>query len=135
MDTFRHGLQLAALVVLMIGPLLILSLRGPKDSRWPGLLKYLVGSVAVCTAAYWLLHFSAGYILDTQFREVVPSGEWTYSDELRWTDAERRVVAAHFGDGGRNVLALFAPIILLANACVVWVAQQGFRGLRNRLAT
>jgi hypothetical protein len=134
MTLLRQIAQLGALIVLLAGPILILLKWGPGSSRISGFLKYVVGSVIACTAVYWLLFYAADSILDVQFRKVVPNGEWTDADELAWTDADRRVVAAHFGDGARNVFALFAPVLLLANSIFSWVIVRGFRRSRDHRA-
>jgi hypothetical protein len=83
---------------------------------------------------YWLFFLSADYILDVQFHRLIPDNEWTPSDELAWTESERQVVSAYFADGGRNVLALYAPVILLANSVLCWIFARLFNGLIRRRA-
>ena len=134
MDILRYWLQIGAHAVLLVGPPFILALWTFRTSRLPGVFKYTLCSVGACTAVYWLLFLTADYILDLQFQELIPDNEWTPSDELAWTESERRVVSAYFADGGRNVLALFAPVILLANSLLFWILARVFAGFIRRRA-
>jgi hypothetical protein len=120
LGTLRVLLMMAGLAVLAVGPVAIFTLKHLLWRRATGFLSFLLVAVVVCSAAYWVLFSAAEYVLYQQFQSVVPEGEWSPTDEASWTDSQRRVVDSYFGDGGRNVLALLAPLLLAANAMAVW---------------
>src|SRR2546422_2657253 len=127
MDLLQHALRVTSLAILIAGPACLLATWYFRTTRVPTIGKYVLASVALCTVAFWLVFLFADYILERQFHEIVPSGEWTPSDELTWTDSQRRVVEAYFGDGGRNVFALFAPLLLSLYSVALWAIARVVR--------
>jgi hypothetical protein len=134
MELLRHTLQVSALAILVVGPACILGLWWFRTAFPPSLAKFTVTSVAGCAVAFWALFLLSDHILELQFRDIVPDGSWTPADEAAWTDAEQRVVAAHFGDGGRNVFALFVPVPLLLYSTVLWVITRALHAATRRRA-
>jgi hypothetical protein len=98
------------------------------------LVKFALVSVACCTVGFWALFILSEHILELQFRNIVPDGSWTPTDEAAWTDSERRVVAAYFGDGGRNIFALFVPLPLLLISAVLWAITRALYAVARRRA-
>ena len=133
MELLRDTLQVSALAILGAGPACILGVWWFRTARPPALAKFIVASVAGCTIAFWALFLLSERILELQFRNIVPDGSWTPTDEAGWVDSERRVVAAYFGDGGRNVFALFVSMPLLLYSTALWaIARALYVATRRR---
>lgn len=132
MQSLRFAIGIAALMVLSVGPIALLALWRLRASRLPSLTKYTLVSMVGVTACFWMLFMLSEYILELQFRAIVPLGEWTLAQEALWTPAQHRVVEAYFGDGGRNVFALFAPSLLLPYSFVVWLVARSLDADRRR---
>jgi hypothetical protein len=65
-------------------------------------------------------------MLEARFYDIAPGGSWSSADELSWSAEERRVVDSYFGDGGRNVFALFVPLLIaIYSSAVWWLARLG----------
>jgi hypothetical protein len=124
MDVLRHALQVSALAILLVGPAFVLAFWWLRAPRIPTVAKYTATSVMGCTALFWMLFLLADYILELQFHDIVPDGSWTEADENAWTPSQRRIVEAHFGDGGRNIFALFAPILFLLYSVGLWAVAR-----------
>jgi hypothetical protein len=133
MEALQTTLWIVALAILSAGPVLTLAFLWSRSAQLPGVLKYTVVSVVACSVAFWLVFFAWDYILELRFHQIVPDGSWTHAEEVRWSEAERRVVDSYFGDGGRNVAALFVPLPLVAYSLVVWlIAWFTGRAARDR---
>jgi len=133
MEIMQYIAGLMTQAILAAGPPFILGLWWFRTARPPGFAKFIVVSVASCAVAFWALFLLADHILELQFREVVPGDSWTPADETAWTDSQRRVVAAYFGDGGRNVFALFVPLPLLLYSTVLWAITRALHlAIRRR---
>lgn len=133
MELLRDTLQVGALGILVAGPACILGLWWFRMASPPTFAKFIVMSVAICSVAFWIVFLLAEAILALQFHAIVPDGSWTPTDEARWTDSERRVVGTYFGDGGRNVFALFVSIPLLLYSTALWVITRGLLLASRRL--
>jgi hypothetical protein len=133
-DALRFWLQIGALAIIAAGPPSILTFWYLRIARLPTFVAYAAVSAIACGGVYWLLFYLAEYVLELQFREIVPGGEWTDADALAWTVSERRVVDTYFGDGGRNVFALVVPFLLLAYSMLLWILARGFYAAFRRRA-
>jgi hypothetical protein len=133
MELVRDILQVAALGILVAGPACILGVSWFRMASPPTFAKFIVMAVAICSVAFWIAFLLAEAILELQFHAIAPDGSWTPTDEAGWTDSERRVVATYFGDGGRNVFALFVAIPLVLYSTALWVITRGFQLAMRRL--
>ncbi len=121
MTNLRHWLQLLGLGLVAIGPPFILIVWYVRTKMCPNIFKYALFSTAAVSIAVVLLFLMDQWLLERQFLEIAPTGEWTPSQEAKWTPADRLVVAAYFGDGGRNTLNLLVPPTLLMYSIVSWL--------------
>ena len=109
-----------ALAVLAFGPPLVLAAWCLRSRRLPRFIFYVPTSIVICTIAFAVAFLAADRALETRFHEIAPGGSWTAADEAAWSPEEQQVKRAYFGDGGRNVFALFTPIILFVYSLGVW---------------
>jgi hypothetical protein len=124
MEALQIALWFVGVAILAAGPVLTLVLLRSRGTALPGILKYTVVSVVACSLAFWLSFFAWDYVLELRFRQIVPNGSWTPAEEATWSEAERQIVDQYFGDGGRNVAALFIPMPLVVYSSLVWLIAR-----------
>jgi hypothetical protein len=134
MEFLRFILQASGLAILVVGPAGILGAWWFRTARPPTWAKFTIVSVVVCTVAFWAVFLVSEHLLELQFRDIAPDGSWTPSDEAAWTAAERRVAETYFGDGGRNVFAVFVSVPLLLYSTVLWTVTRTLHAFARRRA-
>lgn len=117
----RTVASLLMIGAIFAGPPALLLFWTRRAANYPRLVPFLLGATCALTALVWPSFAASEWLLELQFLEVVPGGSWTEADEARWSVDERRIVRAYFGDGGRNVLALFAPPLLALYSALSWL--------------
>jgi|JI10StandDraft_1071094.scaffolds.fasta_scaffold189916_4 hypothetical protein len=133
-QSIRTALQFLAIATVVFGPPLSLLFWWRKEKRVPGPTLYVCATGAICIAIFWPAFLGADAILGMQFREIVPNGEWTPSDEAKWTVEQKSIVSAYFGDGGRNVFSVVAPYLILAYAIFLWVVAKAAEAVARRVS-
>jgi len=121
-DSVRLVLLLSGLAVLVAGPPLLFLARLIYIRAAPSALSFVLASTAICTVLYWAVFVLSDQLLEKQFLDLTGGGNWTPEDEALWSEAEHQVVAAYFGDGGRNVFALLIPAVFAAYSALLVVA-------------
>jgi hypothetical protein len=87
----------------------------------------VVVTTSLVVALFWSALFVADYLLELQIAPLDLDGDgiWSPAEEATWTAEDRRRLAAHFGDGGRNVFALLVPPVVAIYASGLWLAAHG----------
>ena len=119
------------LAVLALGPPVVLAIWRVRAGRIPGFFVFVLASVVICTLLFAVLFGVGEHALERRFLEVAPGGSWSAADEASWTPEEQRIVRSYFGDGGRNVFALFSPAVFAVSSAAAWAAAGTLRFLES----
>lgn len=134
LETLQNAAWASAFGTVLLGPPAILLLWSKRTGSLPRFLAFVACASLAVALLFWAQFWFYDLVIEWRFEELVPGGSWTSYDEATWSEADRRVYNAYFGDGGRNVFALFAPIPILIYVSMTWLVGRGISELIDRHA-